>query len=266
MDKDKNPKKDDFNSFEYQKNISIFEGDDYFLYIYKKAEKIAAAVYMISDFFSDDEPLKTKIRSAAVSLIELSLSLNTTLSPDRKDLLNDIVREALSVVSYSEIAAGAGIESVMNHRIIKVELENFIKTIEERELPQKLGRHFVLSDDFIKDELPAPKSISRIQQNVHQAQSQTPKAKPTIYMSNRGSSPSGAAAVEKIEKGNRKTERQEAIISVIRAKGELSIKDLTGVIKGCSEKTIQRELLVLVEQGILNKVGERRWSRYSLVS
>ncbi len=61
-----------------------------------------------------------------------------------------------------------------------------------------------------------------------------------------------------------KNDRQELIISTIGQKGELSIKDLEGVIKGCSEKTIQRELLSLVEQGILVKSGERRWSRYAL--
>ncbi|MES3005869.1 MAG: DeoR family transcriptional regulator [Patescibacteria group bacterium] len=265
MEKDKNIHKDEFAASEDQKNISIFEGDDYFLYIYKKAEKIAAAVYMISDFFSDNEPLKTNIRSAVLSLIDMSLSLNTTLSPDRKDLLNNIVREALSVISYSEIAARTGIESVMNHRIIKGELENFIRTIESRELPQKLGRHFVLSDDFIKDELPAPTPMSGYRQNssVQHQSVLKPKSHHThIHQSLVGQRP----AAGKVEKSNRKSERQEAIISVIRSKGELSIKDLTGVIKGCSEKTIQRELLVLVEQGILNKVGERRWSRYSLIS
>jgi len=44
----------------------------------------------------------------------------------------------------------------------------------------------------------------------------------------------------------------------------LSVKDFTRVIKDCSEKTIQRELLDLVEKGIVKKEGERRWSRYSL--
>ena len=42
------------------------------------------------------------------------------------------------------------------------------------------------------------------------------------------------------------------------------IKDLTPVIKGCSEKTIQRELATLVDKGIVNKEGERRWSVYSM--
>jgi hypothetical protein len=66
--------------------------------------------------------------------------------------------------------------------------------------------------------------------------------------------------------GQYKNERQQLIVKTIATKGELSIKDLEGVVKGCSEKTIQRELLTLVDQGILLKTGERRWSRYSLAN
>ncbi len=241
-----------------QKSLSIFEGDDYFVYVYKKAEKITAAVYMISDFFSDREPLKTNIRSASLCLIDMSLSLNTTASPDRKDLLNNIVKQALSVISYSEIATRAGIESVMNHQILKSELEQFIRTIENRELPQKLGRHFVLNDDFVKNEL-----SNRVSAGFRPETARTQTSTQSIAVPKERKQ---IPAIDRIEKSNRKSERQEAILAVIKAKGELSIKDLTGVIKGCSEKTIQRELLVLVDQGVLNKVGERRWSRYSFAS
>jgi hypothetical protein len=72
------------------------------------------------------------------------------------------------------------------------------------------------------------------------------------------------ASVDMSAKNENKNDRQTAIINTISIKGELSIKDLSTVIKGCSEKTIQRELISLVDRGILNKTGERRWSRYSL--
>jgi hypothetical protein len=62
-----------------------------------------------------------------------------------------------------------------------------------------------------------------------------------------------------------KNDRQKVIVDTIKEKGELSIKDLTDVIHGCSEKTIQRELISLVSDGVLSKTGERRWSRYSLM-
>jgi DeoR/GlpR family transcriptional regulator of sugar metabolism len=63
--------------------------------------------------------------------------------------------------------------------------------------------------------------------------------------------------------GNR-TSRQELIINTLKGQNNLTIKDFTKVIKDCSEKTIQRELLDLVEKGLIKKEGERRWSRYSI--
>jgi hypothetical protein len=42
------------------------------------------------------------------------------------------------------------------------------------------------------------------------------------------------------------------------------IKDVSPLIEGCSEKTIQRELMSMVHNGTLKKIGEKRWSRYSL--
>lgn len=60
------------------------------------------------------------------------------------------------------------------------------------------------------------------------------------------------------------SERQNIILREIKNRGQLTIRDLVGKIEGCSEKTIQRELLALVEGGVLKKEGERRWSKYSI--
>jgi len=62
----------------------------------------------------------------------------------------------------------------------------------------------------------------------------------------------------------KKNQRQEAIMAVLKGQSDLTIKDFSKVIKDCSSKTIQRELLDLVAKGIVKKEGERRWSRYSL--
>jgi DeoR/GlpR family transcriptional regulator of sugar metabolism len=61
-----------------------------------------------------------------------------------------------------------------------------------------------------------------------------------------------------------KDKRQKIIIALVKKHRTLTIKGFTGVIKDCSEKTIQRELLALVARGVLKKEGERRWSTYSL--
>ena len=60
--------------------------------------------------------------------------------------------------------------------------------------------------------------------------------------------------------------RQDIILAFVRNNKGVSIKDIRQLadpaIRGCSEKTIQRELGELIRRGLIKKVGERRWSQY----
>lgn len=58
------------------------------------------------------------------------------------------------------------------------------------------------------------------------------------------------------------SERAGRILEYIRRQGSVSIKEIASTIKGCSEKTIQRELIALIQAGLVRRVGERRWSHY----
>ena len=60
------------------------------------------------------------------------------------------------------------------------------------------------------------------------------------------------------------TDRAERIKTVLEAKPQATIKDVSEVITDVSEKTIQRELNSLIEKGQVIREGERRWSRYSI--
>ncbi len=73
-----------------------------------------------------------------------------------------------------------------------------------------------------------------------------------------------AALKDNRTKGQSKgqSERMSLILDLVRKKKSLSIKEIASVIRGCSEKTIQRELTILIRQGLIRKVGERRWSLY----
>jgi DNA-binding transcriptional ArsR family regulator len=78
-------------------------------------------------------------------------------------------------------------------------------------------------------------------------------------------STSSARKGKKKQKSVKKSSRRkEAIVSLIRKEGDVAVKDVSKVIQGLSEKTLQRELTSLVDEGVLKKEGERRWSRYSI--
>lgn len=60
-------------------------------------------------------------------------------------------------------------------------------------------------------------------------------------------------------------DRTTRIKTVLEAKPNATIKDLTDIITDVSSKTIQRELNSLIENGEVKREGERRWSTYTLL-
>jgi hypothetical protein len=62
---------------------------------------------------------------------------------------------------------------------------------------------------------------------------------------------------------DRKSSRRDQVLSLL-SKDPISIKDISEKIVGCSEKTIQRELNALVDAQKITRIGEKRWSRYTL--
>jgi hypothetical protein len=58
--------------------------------------------------------------------------------------------------------------------------------------------------------------------------------------------------------------RRDRIVEILANKGHASIKDITDIIKDCSEKTVQRELNAMIKDSVAVREGERRWSVYSL--
>ncbi len=62
----------------------------------------------------------------------------------------------------------------------------------------------------------------------------------------------------------KKMSRRDQILALFVRGVDVSIKDIAARIKGCSEKTIQRELNALLYDNIIERIGEKRWSRYVL--
>jgi len=62
-----------------------------------------------------------------------------------------------------------------------------------------------------------------------------------------------------------KDERRKRIKDIIASKRQSTIKDIAEQVPEYSEKTLQREIALMVAEGLVLKQGERRWSRYSLV-
>lgn len=246
------PKKDTIQTADNQPKPSFMTEKDlaskYIGYISLKSEKLATATYMVTGFLSDNEPLKWKIRTAALMIMS---DIKKHISPAVMDnpALLQFARAAIAELDILlHVAAAESAVSDMNFSILRQEYQSLGRFIEEKCVRP-------MSD-------PALEEIRRDEATL----ATTPKII-TAGVQEKTVVTKGYSRPEPQhrEKSSDNGGRREAIVSYIRAHGWSAIKDIAGAVPGCSLKTVQRELVDLVGKNVLRKRGERRWSRYQLV-
>jgi hypothetical protein len=229
--------------------ISFFEDDGVFVFVYKKTEKLASAVYMITNLFSDNEPMKWTLRKKVSDLVSFILTYKDIGQIEVSDFVHTTRTKVLELVSLLEVSFVGGLVSPMNFNVLKNEFTNLISTLESES-----GSHREVSKE----------SISSNFFNIPESSLRPSLTKNTMYKNEVSAIKDimGAPLVTKDE--FKRSNRQNIILALIKKKKEVTIKDIAMIIKDCSEKTIQRELISFIEAGVLKRVGERRWSKYML--
>lgn len=243
---------------------NLFIKDKDFNFLLKKTEKIASATYLLTGFFSDQDPIKWSLRRSALNLLSVNLSLKSNKADYVKDWLNLQETSSFRVISLLETAFLSGLISEMNFFLLKKELISTIQSARRcadlfKNTQPNLAAEIFMSDKSnypIKDILKSG-LIQSTTEKITKGQNNFEKAikKSHDYLNNQ---------TETVDEKSKKNQRQIIIIDFIKSSKSASIKDISDLIKDCSEKTIQRELLSMVKKGVLKKTGERRWSRYSL--
>jgi len=231
--------------FVLEKSIfnNVFEKDIRRVFIYKKAERLAKAIHLISPAFSESASLRNRVDAIAIGLVDAAiLPLNSTLP-----------RELLALSSILSIARSGGLLSTMNTELITREAHTLLQEVASYEEPR-----------LFLDDAPTLSSIAKsaLSQDSRQSlDARTLKHIVPNISAKAKHTPSNKGHIKDTEQVK---DRRETILSVIKNKHKASIKDISTHIRGVSEKTIQRELASLIEIGMVLKDGERRWSTYSL--
>jgi len=246
----------------------FFKKDKNFVLFHKKIEKLTAGVYLVTNFIDDRESLKWKIRTASSHLLELSVSFRGNYFSQKQNLGEKIKEVVLEITSHLEVAMYANMISSMNFSILKREFYLALETLREIEnKPKQNGESFPKdffaenTETTVSNEEP---SLSRT--NFEKPIKDTQSIKQDKVQSFNQPSKKSPPLKEFSPVSVKKNQRKSVIINLLKRKKEAMIKDIVGLIDNCSEKTIQRELLSLVEEGVLKKSGERRWTKYSLAT
>jgi len=285
MDDKNNKNKEIENQASYSKlnlkTVSIFQNDTQTAFIFKKTERLVSAIYLITGFLSDNEPIRWKLRDTSTRLLSYSINLSNQGHRNRADAMNNFTAASFEIISLLEAANISGIFSPMNCEIIKFEIERIVELVELKE--RGLNSKFLLSKNFFEmsgdysdsrsklaqaDNILNEKDIKKtIEQNSgKEIALEANSLKGHLPIKDNNKEEKNSMSFIKGHTIKDKNKRYEVIINLLKKTKEISVKDVSSIVSDCSEKTIQRELLSLVDKGVLKKEGERRWSKYSLAS
>lgn len=228
---------------------TVFKDNQSLLFFVSRGQKIASAIYLVTELFDDREPLKWSLRSDVLEFIG-DVSNGSTVASDR----------LAKMIFMIETAARVRLLSEMNRDILVSEIRSFLNAF-EAELKGKTNTEARLLSDVLEEVKELPKTSYQSSQTVR------PERQMFIKGHSRGPIKDIQKDIFKIEPQKHLSngkDRKEKIVNIIREKGEITIKDIASIIPDCSEKTIQRDLADMVLAGAVKKKGERRWTVYFL--
>lgn len=219
-------------------NVSI---NKHHSFLTKKIERLTSALYVITGFLPATEPVRNRLRECALDLIKQA-SHPSGLTEGGVEAF----RAGCSEIGVLlQMARSANLISGMNADLLAREYDSlaafvrdFSDSIREKGGPEEMKGHI---GQISEEPNMSFKSLSTQINN----RKDTNKTKPN-------------------KKG--KDSRRKMILDLINKKDKISINEAVSVIPGVSEKTVQRELMALVQDGLVIKEGERRWSTYRKVA
>ena len=273
MNNQKETKKTDLNTYG-QSNVSDIKSlSDKSIYEFanKKTEKLVTALYLVSDCMDTDDALKGKLRLLGVELLSDIYKLSTLSAIEKHNHISISLNHIHELLSFIEIAYNIGFISEMNTVIIKKE---FSLLADDLKASQSKDKHFTFTLDQKMFELPELQNRYNSEDTPsHYKGHESLKDKRTSFNTMSFINNKSPLQIFQSKKTTSSTniladreDRTNRIISIIKDKKEVSIKDISTTLTDCSEKTIQRELNSLVLKGQLKKTGAKRWSRYSVIT
>lgn len=228
---------------------------------YKRAEQIAEAIYMVSDYFDESEPMKENMRSVVLDIVS-EIHVLHSLPPFESFMHYEVIKGRLKeLFSFVKISENCGLLAPGNAHILRREIALF-----DSVLSYVRDNKHTKSDKFLGGVSIPIENVFEYE-NLQKSESQKDMVKtPFIKTSNQSikEKKSEEKKVYHVEEKEHKISRRNLIIKFITEKKNVTIKDIMSVIKDCSEKTIQRELVSLMNEGVLKREGEKRWAKYSL--
>lgn len=245
----------------------FFEDNYFHTFFFKKTEKIVSAIYLITSYVPETEPLRVHLREKSLELLSDSLSLKVQSQKIKPDAIENVIAIIFETIALVEIGHSSGYISEMNFSILKNECANLANSLEKKGSEIKRDGVYISSDLLAVPDLHLIPTLRRNNVEVGEGMFKKPlekgiKSSRSLKITESDYNYNNIEQRLKPMKA-KQSYRRNQILKFLDKKDKLTVKDISEIISDCSEKTLQRELASLVAEGVLKKEGEKRWSSYS---
>lgn len=225
---------------------------------YRRAERIAAGLHMLTSHISDQEPVRSEVRSAAALVLSDVLKLRDEMRSAHSHSVAELQGRIRYLISLVRIMSVSGFVSQQNATtVIEAldELGTYIVASQRSVLSENIS---ISREDLVDVRMPTYRPVQS--RNVRDMSDVKDIKDNTATKDNRDVSNNSGDSIGNV------SVRVQSILEILKVGGSLGIKDISANLPEYSEKMIQRELLDLATRGAIKKTGLKRWSKYSLVA
>ena len=225
-----------------------------------KVEKLVTALYLVTAIMPKSEPLRVSLRQEALKLLSPTFNIKDTMHAGHQSHFSSVID---SCMSLTNIAAVSSTISDMNAKWL---LKGFavVKDIYMRHTAESID----LNNYEIKDIafnlnkglsplIPLPRVLSP---TLSEGEGATP---PLTGEIGRGISRQKPNFNKRSELSS--TDRQDQIYALLTDGNTRLLPEISKYFSGITDKTVQRDLQALMDAGKVRKIGERRWSKYTIM-
>lgn len=249
---------------------------------YKRAERLSLATYLVTNFIPESENVRESIRTRACALLDETMLLKNGLRSsghDRAEALSATVRILLSLLDN---AHASGYISDMNLAVLKqayIRFVEFIRDAADSNYAEALAvkEEFFFAPNTARGAgAPAPRATAAQTNTASQTHANIlrDKKSPTKNLKDTSKTTNSQRHMSDSKLENKRnslktkrvlTERRSEIVDVIAQKHRIRAAEIAKILPQHGAKTIQRELNTLISEGLVEKVGVKRWTVYKLV-
>lgn len=221
--------------------------DDFYNVVFKKTERVASAVFYILSHAALNDRTRVhynNLSDKAMVLHEAVIAALNLYEYEIGDKLHPLQQSLVTLGSTLKMAVAAGLITSDIETVIASEIDSVLRHV----------RHHYIGGVAMKSAItPSRNTALRPASGIP---ARPRRARPNI--------PPNDFSSDAVLVYSDLSDRTSRIKTVLEAKPDATIKDLSDIITDVSTKTIQRDLNSLIETGEVIRHGERRWSRYSM--